>query len=146
MLDSADTAVNGLNLFFTVVAALALTLCFFATWLSFLSNVQENSVEFGILRSLGLSIRQTISVYLFEAVAVVLSAFLLGTIVGLVISTTLTLQFNLFTEMAFSFVFPVVLFVFTFVACVLVAVISSFLPALGLSKFRISNVLKGLNR
>lgn len=110
---------TGLNAYFGFVAVLCCTLCFFATYLSFLANVAENSVEFGVLRSLGLSTRQVSRrctcrrvsladrrlcsmqaqrVYIYEALAVVLTAFMLGTFVGIILAIALTVQQNLFTE------------------------------------------------
>lgn len=81
-LSSTDTAVEGLNAFFTFVAVLCAVLIFFASWLSFDANVRENSREFGVLRALGLSVSQVSRVFLYEAVSVVVAAFLLGTIIG----------------------------------------------------------------
>jgi ABC-type antimicrobial peptide transport system permease subunit len=45
-------------------------------------RVSENSREFGILRALGLSVPEVMRVFLYEAVAVVLSSFFLGTVIG----------------------------------------------------------------
>jgi FtsX-like permease family len=42
----------------------------------------ENSREFGILRALGLSVPEVMRVFLYEAIAVVLSSFFLGTVIG----------------------------------------------------------------
>ena len=47
-----------------------------------LSLHRENSREFGILRAIGLDVSQVTRVYLYEAAAVVLSSFFLGTIIG----------------------------------------------------------------
>ena len=58
------------------------------------ANMRENAREFGILRALGLDAREVLAVYVYEALAVVLSAFLLGLIVGLLIAISLTAQFK----------------------------------------------------
>lgn len=159
---------TGLNGYFTFVAALCCVLCFFAAYLSFMANVAENSVEFGVLRSLGLSTRQVQRVYVYEALAVVLTAFLLGTAIGVALATALTVQQNLFTEnvrrgwrlalgrhpsfpaaigtpalQAFVFVFPAPLFGFTLGACVVMAVVASYYPTRALARLPISGVLKG---
>jgi ABC-type antimicrobial peptide transport system permease subunit len=39
------------------VAFIAVVLSFFILWLSFTANIRENSWEFGVLRSLGLTVR-----------------------------------------------------------------------------------------
>lgn len=80
--ESSQSAAFALNLFFLVVAAVALVLCFFASWLSFAANIRDNAREFGILRAVGLSVNQVLRCYLYEAGAVVGAAFILGTIVG----------------------------------------------------------------
>jgi ABC-type antimicrobial peptide transport system permease subunit len=143
LVSATDVAVLGLDLFFNFVAALALILAFFSTWLSFASNVRENSVEFGILRSLGLPAVAVIRSYCYEALTVVLTSFSLGTVVGLLVAITLTLQFNLFTEMPFSFVFPTSLFVFTLLGCIALALAASYYPARAIARMQVAGVLKG---
>lgn len=143
LLTATEVAVVGLDIFFNLIAALALILAFFSTWLSFAANVSENSVEFGILRALGLPVAAVIRAYIYEAVTVVLSAFLLGTITGLLVAITLTLQFNLFTELPFVFRFPTSLFLLTLLGCVLLSFVSSYLPARRLARIPIAGVVKG---
>lgn len=143
LIASTDVATLGLDIFFNFVAALALTLAFFSTWLSFSANVRENAVEAGILRSLGLPAVAVTRAYCYEALSVVLSSFTLGTLVGLLVAITLTLQFNLFTELPFVFIWPYSLFFFTLLACILLALVSSYVPAKEISKRMIASVLKG---
>lgn len=64
------------------MAGLALTLTFFASWMSFNANVRENSREFGVLRALGLNVGQVLRVYVYEALMVVMASFILGTTIG----------------------------------------------------------------
>jgi hypothetical protein len=143
ILESANSAIVGLTIFFNFVAVLALILAFFASWLSFTANVRENARELAVLRALGLTIHQVTRVYVYEALSVVLASFTGGAIVGMLISITLTLQFNLFTEQPFVFIFPTSLFVLTFVLLVTVAVVSAYYPALRIARVRIAQVLKG---
>jgi len=143
ILDSAESAIVGLTIFFNFVAILALVLAFFASWLSFTANVRENARELAVLRALGLTIHQVTRVYVYEALSVVLASFTGGAIVGILISITLTLQFNLFTEQPFEFIFPTSLFVLTFVLLVAVAVVSAYYPAMRIARVRIAQVLKG---
>lgn len=49
---------------------------------------------------------QVIRCYVYEALAIIIAAVLTGALIGLLIAVTLTLQFNLFTEMPFVFTFP----------------------------------------
>jgi len=143
LLDATKVAVDMLVLFFNIVAAIAVFLCFFLLWLSFTANVRENAWEFGVLRAVGLSGGQVIRAYIYEALAIITAAVLTGSVIGLLIAITLTLQFNLFTEMPFVFTFPTTLFLSVLAMSLAVAVLGSYLPAKSLRAKPISNVLKG---
>lgn len=51
--DAEDTFMY-INLFYIIVALVAMILSFFLILVSFVSNVKENSWEFGVLRAVGL--------------------------------------------------------------------------------------------
>ncbi len=178
IINTTANAVELMNLFFTVVGIVAMSLCFFILWLSFTANVQENAWEFGVLRAIGLNVRrsvfvwrwggwltlircaavwvlvcccgvacaiqstQVVMVYVYEALALVLSSVLIGTTIGLLIAISLTLQFNLFTEMPFRLQFPHSLFWSLLSMALVVAVAGSILPARSFMKKTISNVLR----
>ncbi len=63
--------------------------------------------------------------------------------IGLLIAITLTLQFNLFTEMPFAFDFPYVLFFSVLAMSLFVAVVGSYMPARVLRGKQIASALKG---
>jgi ABC-type antimicrobial peptide transport system permease subunit len=44
-----------MEIFYLIVGIIALVLAFFLLWISFSSNVRENSWEFGVLRAIGLT-------------------------------------------------------------------------------------------
>lgn len=143
LIDSTEIAVNLLDVFFYTVATLAVILCFFVLWLSFTANVNENSWEFGVLRSLGLTSTQVIRVYVYEALAIIIASVFLGSTIGILVSITLTLQLDLFTELPFWFEFPSVLFFGVLLMSVGVAVAGSYFPASRFKGKAISAVLKG---
>jgi ABC-type antimicrobial peptide transport system permease subunit len=143
LVDSTAFAISLLQYFFIVVTAIAVILCFFVLWLSFTANIRENAWEFGVLRAVGLTAAQVIRVYVYEAIALISSSLLLGTLIGMAQALTLTLQFNLFTELPFTFDFPYPLFIVVVVMSVAVAVLGSYLPALKFKRKRIASVLKG---
>lgn len=66
-----------------------------------------------------------------------------GSIIGLLIAITLTLQFNLFTEMPFAFDFPYILFGSVLAMSLFVAVLGSYVPARSLRSKQIASALKG---
>lgn len=55
LVDDATTTFGYLNIFYIVVAIIAMTLSFFLLLVSFVSNVRENAWEFGVLRAVGLN-------------------------------------------------------------------------------------------
>jgi len=142
LISTTASAVDLMNLFFTVVGIVAMVMCFFILWLSFTANVHENAWEFGVLRAIGLNSTQVVMVYIYEALALVLSSVLIGTTIGLVVAVSLTLQFDLFTEMPFAIEFPHSLFWSMLAMAIAVAVFGSFLPAHSFMKKTISNVLR----
>eukprot|EP00026_Physarum_polycephalum_P001035 Phypoly_transcript_01036.p1 GENE.Phypoly_transcript_01036~~Phypoly_transcript_01036.p1 ORF type:complete len:1168 (+),score=174.37 Phypoly_transcript_01036:78-3581(+) len=143
IIDSTKIAVNLLDLFFYTVATISVILCFFVLWLSFTANVNENSWEFGVLRSIGLTSFQVIRVYVYEALAIIIASVLLGASIGMIVSISLTVQLNLFTELPFWFQFPYVLFFGVLAMSVGVAVAGSYFPLTAYKEKPISAVLKG---
>lgn len=99
--ETAGTTMKAMEIFFIVVGLIALILAFFLLWSSFNSNVRENSWEYGVLRAVGIPSDQCTRIYIYEALAISMTAAFLGTAVGLLIATTVVLQMNLFTELPF---------------------------------------------
>eukprot|EP00003_Mantamonas_plastica_P015601 TRINITY_DN2635_c0_g2_i3.p1 TRINITY_DN2635_c0_g2~~TRINITY_DN2635_c0_g2_i3.p1 ORF type:complete len:1218 (-),score=362.13 TRINITY_DN2635_c0_g2_i3:46-3648(-) len=143
LVDTTALASNLILLFFNLVAVISSVLCFFMLWLSFTANVKENSWEFGVLRSIGLNSTQVTLMYIFEALALIASAVIMGSIIGIAIAITLTLQFNLFTEMPFKFVFPTALFFSVIAMSIVVAIVGSYLPARKYNRKQIAIILRG---
>jgi ABC-type antimicrobial peptide transport system permease subunit len=81
-------------------------------------------------------------IYVYEAVSLVLASVILGTAIGILIGASLTLQFNLFTELPFNMRFPTGLFLTMFFMAFAVSILGSALPAYGLLKKSISSVLR----
>eukprot|EP00013_Stygamoeba_regulata_P007379 CAMPEP_0177632462 /NCGR_PEP_ID=MMETSP0447-20121125/2307_1 /TAXON_ID=0 /ORGANISM="Stygamoeba regulata, Strain BSH-02190019" /LENGTH=155 /DNA_ID=CAMNT_0019134037 /DNA_START=49 /DNA_END=516 /DNA_ORIENTATION=+ len=129
-------------LFFNIVAIIASVLCFFLLWLSFEANIRENAWEFGVLRAIGLNSGQAMRVYIYEALAIILAALVLGSLTGASIAVTLTLQFNLFTEMPFEVAFPYSLFFMVVSMAVVTAVLGSYIPARAFQRKEIAISLK----
>ena len=141
---STSTASNAMLIFFNVVAIINSVLAFFLLWISFDANVRFNGWEVGVIRSLGVSASQVTRAYIYEALAVVVTAVTLGTVVGILVSIVLTLQFGLFLELPFVLYFPVALFLIVFVLSVLLSVLGAFIPANQFARKTISNVIRGI--
>ena len=106
--------------------------------------MNENSWEFAVLRSIGVTANQVISLYVYEALSIVLASVILGTIVGLAVAILMTVQFNMFTQLPFSFSFPFILFFPILGMSVVIAIVGSYLPAAIIRRKPIGGVLKGL--
>ncbi|CAD8134904.1 unnamed protein product [Paramecium octaurelia] len=133
-----------ITIFYVLVAIVAMTLSFFLILVSFVSNVKDNSWEFGVLRAVGLNKAQITRVYIYEAVSLITASGLIGTIVGLVVAITLTLQILMFTEFSFKFIFPTEIFLITFLGGFITATGASYLAVLEIRDKSISTILKGL--
>lgn len=144
MLDSTQIAVRLLDVFFYIVSVISVVLCFLVLWLSFTANVNENAWEFGVLRAIGLTSATVIRMYVYEALCLILSSVFIGSTIGMAVSVTLTMQFNVFTELPFSFDFPYFLFFSVLAMSIAVAIGGSYLPASAIKKKDIAIALKNL--
>eukprot|EP01114_Cavostelium_apophysatum_P002845 TRINITY_DN1253_c0_g3_i1.p1 TRINITY_DN1253_c0_g3~~TRINITY_DN1253_c0_g3_i1.p1 ORF type:complete len:1241 (+),score=361.47 TRINITY_DN1253_c0_g3_i1:25-3723(+) len=144
LVESTKVALDLLTLFFHVVSVIAVVLCFFVLWLSFNANIKENAWEFGVLRAVGLSSMAVIRMYIYEALCIIFTSVIIGATIGLLVSITLTLQFNLFTELPFSFDFPYALFFSVFGMSLFVAVVGSYIASHPLRKKDIALALKNM--
>jgi putative ABC transport system permease protein len=93
------------------------------------ANLFEQSKEIGILRSLGVTTRQTYRLYFYEALILVFSGALLGTSIGTFLSFTMTLQYSSFVGMPTAFYFPIWHLLLIFLTSLLCALLSTFAPA-----------------
>lgn len=85
---------------------------------------------------------EVVLLYVYESLSLVLASVVLGTGIGLAIAATLTLQFNLFTELPFHMEFPTGLFLTMLAMAIAVATIGSGLPAYRFLNKTISSVLR----
>jgi ABC-type antimicrobial peptide transport system permease subunit len=144
LIDSAKTAADILEYFFLVVGLIALILAFFLVWTSFYCNIKDNLCEYGIMRAIGVNQSQSTRVYLYEASSLILASIIIGTMVGVVISTTLVLQFNLFSELPFQSNFPIKLYLIMCVTGFVLGLLGSYYPTHQVNKLSLVKILKGI--
>uniref|UniRef100_A0A6U6A8Q8 ABC3 transporter permease C-terminal domain-containing protein n=1 Tax=Guillardia theta TaxID=55529 RepID=A0A6U6A8Q8_GUITH len=142
LVEVTSGTVNMMMLFFYLIAFIASVLCFFMLFITFEANVRENLWEFGVLRALGISANELARIFVYESLSMIISAIAMGSTIGLVVSSTLTLQQNLFTEMPFLLIFPYWLFISVIVLSLLVAAFGALLPVRKMLRCSISEVLK----
>ncbi len=81
---------------------------------------------------------------MIESCALVLSSGLIGTFIGIVVAVTLTLQFLMFTELPFNFIFPYGMFFTTFISGLVIAVFGSYFALAEFKDKPIASIVKGL--
>lgn len=143
VLDELKTVQNLIMYFFYFTAVVCVVLCAFMLWVTFISNVQLNAWAFGVLRSLGFRNAQLVRGVIYEALCVVLSAFVLGLLAGIVIGLTLSAQFSGYLVLPFKFELPYPLILIMTGLALLSACTAPTLPFLSLRKKAIATVLRG---
>ena len=93
MTKSFESVTNIFNIFVAVITAIALFLAFFLLLVASTQNVEDAIWEYGVLRSMGLTRNEGMRIYIYEAYIVVISAAILGTVVGFVTATAVAIQF-----------------------------------------------------
>jgi len=144
LVDTSQQAFYFINLFYMIVAVISIILSFFLILVSFISNVKENSWEFGVLRAIGLNKYQMTRMYMYEAGVLIFASGVLGSIVGIVVAVTLVMQFLLFTELPFEFLFPTDIFCVTFIFGFFTALGGSYYAVKEIRDKPIANITKGL--
>ena len=144
LVDASQQAFYFINLFYLIVAVISIVLSFFLILVSFISNVKENSWEFGVLRAIGLNKFQMTRLYMYEAGVLTMASGILGTMVGIVVAVTLVMQFLLFTELPFEFLFPTDIFCVTFFLGFVTALGGSYYAVKEIRDKPIANITKGL--
>ena len=131
-----------MDIFYIIFGVISIILCFFVLLISFTANVRENGWEFGVLRSIGLTGWQTVRIYIYEALILVTSCAVLGSIIGIGLALILTVQITLFSEMPLTYYFPVPLFVVSISLSLLTAIFGSILAANDMRKRDIASVIR----
>ena len=130
------------NIFIIFLGIIAFIISFFMLLVATTSNIKENMWKFGVLRAIGLRKVQITRIYLYEALAVYLSAALLGMLVGFILATTLSLQFNIFLELPFKITFPYWLVATMLILGLFVTILGTIIPLRSINRRTISSVLK----
>ncbi|KAA6380953.1 MAG: putative DUF214 family protein, partial [Streblomastix strix] len=124
---SASTMIN---IAFIVITAFVMLLCLFSLMASMHTNVLEQTKEIGIERALGLKRFQLVRVYIEEAFILVISATVMGMIVGIVIGYLLTSQMGMMQGLSVPFVFPWVMALAAVGSAIIISILASAGPAL----------------
>jgi ABC-type antimicrobial peptide transport system permease subunit len=131
-----------LTIFSTFTQIFAMLICFFALIASVNTNIFEQTKEIGILRSLGFQRFPLCRLYAWESYVLVVSASVLGLVIGLVVAYTMMLQDALFTQLPLQLQFPYVQAVIIVAAGFVMAVLAAIGPMQHLLRRPITDVLR----
>jgi ABC-type antimicrobial peptide transport system permease subunit len=140
--ESLELTMLMLQLFFFVIGLVAFFLSFFLLLISITSNINENIWEFGVLRAIGVKKSQIMRIYLYESLTVVLSAGILGLLIGFFLAVVITIQFNLFLELPFKIIFPFELTSSMYVLAITTTVLGTAIPIADVNKRQIADILR----
>lgn len=143
--ESLKSTLVFIDIFFILVAVIAISLSFFFTIISFTSNITENGWEFGVLRAIGLSKKQMTKVYVLEALSLILAATVLGTAVGISVACVSSSLFFLFTELPFTLEFPTSVFLVAIGTSILTAFFASKIAVDDIKNKQIASIIKSLD-
>ncbi|KAA6380404.1 MAG: hypothetical protein EZS28_024067, partial [Streblomastix strix] len=99
--------------------------------------------EIGIERALGIQRFQLVRIYIEEAFILVVSAALMGMIIGMIVGYLLTSQVGQFQGLPVSFQFPWVITLTAFGMSILISIISSAYPAWSVVNKNIVSIMNG---
>ena len=104
--DSADKNELLVNQLFNGLVCIVMFLSFFSLSASMSSNINNQKKEVGVLRAMGLTKCRIRLLYFYEALILVVSSSVLGTLIGCSVGYTMQLQFNLLTKSSVPVTFP----------------------------------------
>jgi len=142
MMTPFEVATVAMTYFFNFTTVVAMLISFFSLMSSMFTNVYEQTKEIAILRALGISKFWMYKIYIYEAFVLVMSSSLLGFMIGICVSYTMTLQQVLFTQLPVPFVFPWTIMLTVFGCSVFFSILAAFSPIYGVLQKRVVQIFR----
>ena len=136
---------NVIEYIFLVLGIISLILSFFLIWTSFYNNIRENIAEYGIMRSIGINKAQSVHIYLYEAAVIIIASSIVGTCLGIIISSSIIIQFDIFFELPFIFNFPFKVYFILISIGLFLGLLGSYYPIYDVNKINLVKIMKGFN-
>ena len=127
---------------FYVVSTIVLFFCFFNLSASMTINILDQKKEIAILRSLGMKRPHVIFVFVCEAIVLILTASFIGTIIGSLISYTMSLQWQMFMNISVKYSVPVTALIIVISFSILGGILSTIVPATRMMNVPISMLVR----
>ncbi len=130
------------NLLMEVILMFTVIICLFGLISSMYSVILERTFEIGILRSMGLKARNVRNMFLLESMIVMLSAGIMGTIIGSYCAYLMETNLGLLTEMPVIFAIPIDTLLRTFIISISVGVVGMYLVLIKISRQSIMDIFR----
>ena len=127
---------------FYVVSTIVLFFCFFNLAASMTINIFDQKKEIAILRSLGMKKPHVTFVFVCEAVVLILTSSVIGTVIGSLISYTMSLQWQMFMNISVNYSVPVTALIIVISFSILGGILSTIVPATRMMKVPISMLVR----
>ena len=135
---------NIVFLVFYIISSVVLIFCLFDLTASMTINIFEQKKELAIMRSLGMKRSHIIFVFIAEAFILILTASVIGAIIGSLIAFTMALQFGFFTSINIAFNLPIGSIIVIIVISILGGIFSTYVPARNMLNKSIAQLIKSI--
>jgi ABC-type antimicrobial peptide transport system permease subunit len=142
MKEDIDRIKNLVHTVFYVVCTIVLFFCFFNLTASMTINIFEQKKEIAIMRALGMKKSHVIFIYICEAIVLILSSSIIGTIIGSLISYTMSLQWQMFTNVNVSFYINKSNLIYIIFFSIIGGIFSTIIPAYRMLSSSIASLIK----
>lgn len=125
-----------------IILGFTMVICIFGLISTMYAIMLERKLEVGILRSMGMKAKNVRNMFLLESMIIMLSAGIMGTIIGTFCAYLLETNMGLITEMPTLFVIPIATLLRVFITSVLVGIAGMYLILMKLSKQSIMDIFR----
>ena len=129
-------------LIFYIVSSIVLLFCLFNLTASMTINIFDQKKEIAIFRSLGTKKNHVIFIYIAEAIILILTSSVIGSIIGSIISYTMVLQWAIFTNINVVFKLPIGSIIIVIFISIFGGIVSTFIPARNMLNNSIAQLIK----
>jgi ABC-type antimicrobial peptide transport system permease subunit len=130
------------SLIMEIILMFTVMICIFGLISSMYATMLERKFEIGIIRSIGLKTRNVRNMFLVESMIIMLSAGILGTVIGTYSAYLLQTNMSLMTELPVVFSIPMDTLLRVFIISVAVGIIGMYIILIKLSRQSIMDIFR----
>lgn len=148
-IDDAITKINFMeemnkefSLLTEIILLFTVIICIFGLVSSMYSTIMERTIEIGVLRALGLKVKEVRHMFLIESIILMLSAGIMGMFIGSFTAYLMESNMSLLTELPTIFVLPRDTIIRVFGISIAVGVLGTFLILLRLNRQSVMDIFR----